>query len=75
VRSLHDGVAHTGAGDRTLVVVEREEVVALFRSLPRRGDLALRDRTLLLFVGGGLKTVGNGQVENRMRLSDALRDG
>lgn len=30
--------------------LEREEVTALFRSLPREGRLALRDRTLLLFL-------------------------
>jgi site-specific recombinase XerD len=30
--------------------LEREEVTALFRSLPRQGHLALRDRTLLLFL-------------------------
>ena len=30
--------------------LEREEVTALFRSLPREGYVALRDRTLLLFL-------------------------
>lgn len=30
--------------------LEREEVAALFRSLPREGHFALRDRTLLLFL-------------------------
>lgn len=30
--------------------LESEEVTALFRSLPRQGRLALRDRTLLLFL-------------------------
>jgi site-specific recombinase XerD len=30
--------------------LEREEVTALFRSLPREGRFALRDRTLLLFL-------------------------
>lgn len=30
--------------------LEREEVTAMFRSLPRQGHLALRDRTLLLFL-------------------------
>jgi site-specific recombinase XerD len=30
--------------------LEREEVTALFRSLPRQGRFALRDRTLLLFL-------------------------
>lgn len=30
--------------------LEREEVTALFRSLPRQGHLALRDHTLLLFL-------------------------
>lgn len=30
--------------------LEREEVTALFRSLPRRGCFALRDRALLLFL-------------------------
>ncbi len=30
--------------------LEREEVTALFRSLPRQGCFALRDRTLLLFL-------------------------
>jgi site-specific recombinase XerD len=30
--------------------LEREEVAALFRSLPRAGRFALRDRTLLLFL-------------------------
>jgi site-specific recombinase XerD len=30
--------------------LERDEVEALFRGLPRRGRLALRDRTLLLFL-------------------------
>lgn len=30
--------------------LEREEVTALFRSLPRRGRIALRDRTVLLFL-------------------------
>lgn len=30
--------------------LEREEVTALFRSLPREGYFALRDRTLLLFL-------------------------
>jgi site-specific recombinase XerD len=30
--------------------LERDEIEALFRGLPRRGRLALRDRTLLLFL-------------------------
>jgi integrase/recombinase XerD len=30
--------------------LEREEITALFRSLPRQGRFALRDRTLLLFL-------------------------
>jgi len=30
--------------------LEREEITALFRSLPRNGRLALRDQTLLLFL-------------------------
>ncbi len=30
--------------------LEREEMTALFRSLPRKGHFALRDRTLLLFL-------------------------
>lgn len=30
--------------------LEREEMVALFRSMPREGHFALRDRTLLLFL-------------------------
>ena len=32
------------------VYLERDEIDALFRALPRDGDLALRDRTLLMFL-------------------------
>jgi integrase/recombinase XerD len=32
------------------VYLERDEIDALFQSLPRDGDLALRDRTLLMFL-------------------------
>lgn len=32
------------------VYLERDEIDALFQSLPREGDLALRDRTLLMFL-------------------------
>ena len=32
------------------VYLERDEIDALFQALPRNGDLALRDRTLLMFL-------------------------
>ncbi|MCP3441160.1 tyrosine-type recombinase/integrase [Bradyrhizobium sp. CCGUVB14] len=45
----------------------REEVTALFRSLPRKGRLALRDRTLLLFLyntGARVQEVADLRIEH-----------
>ncbi len=47
--------------------LEREEVTALFRSLPREGRFALRDRTLLLFLyntGARAQEVADLRVEH-----------
>lgn len=47
--------------------LEREEVTALFRSLPRQGRFALRDRTLLLFLyntGARVQEVADLRVEH-----------
>lgn len=47
--------------------LEREEVTALFRSLPRQGRFALRDRTLLLFLyntGARAQEVADLRVEH-----------
>ena len=47
--------------------LEREEVTALFRSLPRQGRLALRDLTLLLFLyntGARAQEVADLRVEH-----------
>lgn len=47
--------------------LEREEVTALFRSLPRGGRFALRDRTLLLFLyntGARAQEVADLRVEH-----------
>ena len=46
---------------------EREEVAALFRSLPRQGHLALRDRTPLLFLyntGARVQEVADLRIEH-----------
>lgn len=47
--------------------LEREEVAALFRSLPRQGHLALRDHTLLLFLyntGARVQEVADLRIEH-----------
>jgi len=47
--------------------LEREEVAALFRSLPKEGHFALRDRTLLLFLyntGARAQEVADLRVEH-----------
>lgn len=47
--------------------LEREEVTALFRSLPRQGHLALRDHTLLLFLyntGARVQEVADLRIEH-----------
>lgn len=47
--------------------LERDEVTALFRSLPQRGRFALRDRTLLLFLyntGARAQEVADLRVEH-----------
>jgi site-specific recombinase XerD len=47
--------------------LEREEVTMLFRSLPRQGHLALRDRTLLLFLyntGARVQEVADLRIEH-----------
>lgn len=47
--------------------LEREELAALFRSLPRSGPLALRDRTLLLFLyntGARVQEVADLRIEH-----------
>lgn len=47
--------------------LEREEVTALFRSLPRQGRFALRDRALLLFLyntGARVQEVADLRVEH-----------
>lgn len=47
--------------------LEREDVTALFRSLPREGRFALRDRTLLLFLyntGARVQEVADLRVEH-----------
>lgn len=47
--------------------LEREEVTTLFRSLPQQGHLALRDRTLLLFLyntGARVQEVADLRIEH-----------
>ena len=47
--------------------LEREEITMLFRSLPRQGRLALRDRTLLLFLyntGARVQEVADLRIEH-----------
>lgn len=47
--------------------LEREEVTMLFRSLPQQGHLALRDRTLLLFLyntGARVQEVADLRIEH-----------
>jgi site-specific recombinase XerD len=47
--------------------LERDEVTALFRSLPREGRFALRDRTLLLFLyntGARVQEVADLRIEH-----------
>lgn len=47
--------------------LEREEVAALFRSMPKQGRFALRDRTLLLFLyntGARVQEVADLRVEH-----------
>ena len=57
--------------------LEREEVTALFRSLPRQGRFALRDRTLLLFLyntGSRVQEVADLRVEHlELRLPAKVR--